>query len=151
MDYSEMASALIKNLFHLKKNGPQKHIQNSMHGESVVLRFLSEADTDGVIPSQISTEMNISSARITATLNSLENKGFITRSIDVCDRRRIVVLLTQEGRAYAQQDMQQLLDITAKMLSFLGENDAAEYVRITGKLADMSDFCGAGCMEENRV
>ena len=138
MNYIALAEEVLKKMFLLKRCRPHKHLSESMHGESVILRFLSETEEMGVIPSEISNEMQISSARIATTLNSLERKGLITRQIDVADRRRILVSLTQAGKEHAQHDIERIVSMTADMLRFLGERDAAEYVRITGRLAEMA-------------
>ena len=52
-----------------------------------VLTYISKHG-GSVIPSEISNEMGISTARIAAALGSLESKGLITRRIDERDRRR---------------------------------------------------------------
>jgi DNA-binding MarR family transcriptional regulator len=106
-----------------------------MQGESFVLHYILHHE-DSVLPSEICKIMGISSARIAAALNGLESKGVITRRIDTSDRRRILVDLTPKGKAMAEEQRQEMLENTSKMLSFLGEDDAKEYVRLTGKLAE---------------
>jgi DNA-binding MarR family transcriptional regulator len=122
----------------LRKTSPQKKIAESMQGEIFVLKYLFRKG-DTVVPGDISDTMGISSARTAAALNNLEHKGFVTREIDKDDRRRILVKITPEGKAFAQKHLQDVIQNTAEMLSLLGEEDAKEYIRITEKLADI---CG---------
>jgi len=136
MDYEKLAEELLRNMNTLRKCMPQKQISESLRGETFALQYIAERE-GYVIPSEISNEMGISSARIAAALNSLENKGFVTRQIDPSDRRRILVQLTPAGREQARKHRQLMLSAMANMLAYLGEGDAEEYIRITGKLAEM--------------
>lgn len=136
MDYIELATKFLQNMQLLHKSRPQKKITESMQGEIFVLHYLFHQGDD-VVPGEISNIMNISSARTAAALNSLERKGFIIRDIDKNDRRRILIRLTEEGRDSAQKHQQELIQNTVKMLRLLGDDDAREYIRITGKLAEL--------------
>jgi len=137
MDYSALAAKLLDSMQALHRARPQKHINESLHGEAFVLRFIAQHGGD-VLPGEISGEMGVSSARIAAALNSLESKSLITRQIDLSDRRKILVGITPEGKALARQQQQAVIAGTSKMLALLGERDALEYVRITSKLAEIA-------------
>ena len=69
-------------------------------------------------------------------MNKLESKGLITRQIDKNDRRKILVAITREGKAFAEKYQTAMIEDIAEMLGFLGEHDAREYVRIIGRLAE---------------
>lgn len=135
MDYSKLAVELLSKMQSLRKAKPQRNIDEALQGEAFVLNYIA-SHGDEVIPGEIGQEMNVSSARIAQTLNSIEKKGWITRQIDTSDRRKIIVKLTPEGKNEAEKLNQRVMDIATKMLAQLGEHDAKEYVRITGKLAD---------------
>ena len=134
MDYYALAVEFFKSLHALRKTRPQQHISESLRGETFALQFIALHEGP-VLPGEISDEMGISSARIAATLNSLERKGLVTRRIDSDDRRRILVELTSEGVAQTQAHGHELLANIMQMLSTLSEEDAREYVRITSVLA----------------
>lgn len=135
MDYAELAMEYLQKFHILHHAKFQKDFSESMRGELLILQFM--ARHDGIMPSVISHKMNISSARITAALNSLESKGLVTREIDKKDRRRIIIKLTPTGKEQADKHQQKCVEYAASMLRLLGEHDAREYVRITGKLADL--------------
>ncbi|WP_313413281.1 MarR family winged helix-turn-helix transcriptional regulator [Sedimentibacter sp.] len=135
MDYEALARQFMECMHTIRRAGPQKPIEESMRGEAFVIQFLSHHG-DSVLPSEISNIMGISTARIAAALNSLERKGWITRRIDTDDRRRILVDLTSEGKAHAEQHHRNMMENTIKLLSMLGEEDAREYVRLSKKLAE---------------
>jgi len=134
MDYAELARQFLETTYRFQKNIRPMKIDESMRGENFVLSLLAQKG-ECALPGEISSEMNISTARIAATLNSLESKGFITREIDKNDRRRILVELTPEGREQAHRQRHKILEGTTRMMELLGEEDAREFVRILEKLA----------------
>jgi DNA-binding MarR family transcriptional regulator len=113
----------------------QRWFDGALQGEGFVLNYIARRRCE-VLPGEIGSEMNVSSARIAQTLNSIEKKGWIIRRIDKNDRRKILIELTLEGRDAALKHHQALTGHIAMLLSLLGEQDAKEYVRITGKLAE---------------
>ena len=133
--YTDLAKKFMHDSYRFRRHSQQKKVDEAMQGEAFVLLY-AKMKGDSILPSEVSTEMNISSARIAAVLNSLENKGLVTRSIDPDDRRRVLVDLTQDGKALGEQYYHMVLGLTARMLAILGEQDAVELVRIMGKLAD---------------
>ena len=135
MTYRKLATELLQKMRTLHKTRPHQDINPSLRGEMFILCYIASHNV-AVLPSDISRKMNASSAQIAAALNNLENKGLITRQIDTDDRRKILVEITQKGNDLAQKRQRLALDVIEKMLKLLGEHDAQEYVRITGKLAD---------------
>ena len=129
-----MASSLFHHMRVLKTDRSQKFINESMQGEAHILFFIA-AHGCGVLPGEIGSAMNVSSARVAQALNNMEHKGWIIRRIDPEDRRRILVSITPEGKTVADMHHQAVVGLVAGMLRLLGERDAEEYVRITGKLA----------------
>lgn len=136
MDYEELAAELLQKMYLFRRTKPPQKIIGFMRGEVLMLQCIAQHGGD-VLPSEISQEMEISSARVAAALNSLEHKGLITREIDQSDRRRILVKLTPAGRKSTEEHQKAVIADTADMLSLLGTEDAKELVRITGKLAEM--------------
>lgn len=135
--YTNLAQAFIDNSYRFRRHSQQKEVDAAMQGEAFVLVY-AKMRGEGILPSEISDEMNISSARIAAVLNSLESKGLITRRIDPEDRRRVLVDLTEGGTALGEQYYHMILGVTTRMLATLGERDAQELVRIMGRLADFA-------------
>ncbi|MDR0219920.1 MAG: MarR family transcriptional regulator [Lachnospiraceae bacterium] len=136
MDYTQLALEFMEKMQLLHKAKPKKNLDDALHGEAFVLHFLANAEEE-VLPGEIGQAMNVSSARIAQTLNNIEKKGFITRQIDPRDRRKIKVRLTQEGKAEAEKHHQKLVAWTTAILASLGEQDAKEYIRIMGRLAEI--------------
>lgn len=135
MGYSELAGEFHRNMSLMKKAKIEDRFQRGTRGEHFILHFLAQSEGD-VLPSQISDEMDISSARIAVALNKLEHKGLINRRIDKVDRRRILVELTPEGKDAAEEMERMMIGDIARLLELLGEEDAQEMIRIMSKLAN---------------
>lgn len=135
MNFEALAVELMETMHKIRKRKAQKQLNDSMQGENFVLFYISQHEGN-VVPSDISNEMGISSARIAATLNSLEKKGQIVRRIDTQDRRRILIDLTPAGREQGQKQLQMVMTTTTNMLRYLGEEDAKDFIRIMQRLAD---------------
>lgn len=135
MDYQTLAREYMEILHKMRKHKNEKRINDSLHGEQFVLAYVAHHD-GSVIPSDISAEMGISTARIAAALGSLESKGLITRRIDEKDRRRILVELTDAGREKEAEHAKGIMRVLVRMLENLGEADAIEFLRILKKVAE---------------
>jgi DNA-binding MarR family transcriptional regulator len=90
-----------------------------------------------VFSGEIGHAMCVSTARVATALNSLEKKGLITRQIDASDRRKILVRITPEGKFLAERNFRSAVSVVEKRFALLGEHDAMEYVRITGRLVEI--------------
>ncbi|QAT42781.1 MarR family winged helix-turn-helix transcriptional regulator [Aminipila luticellarii] len=136
MNYVELAEQFLQKSHQLQTYTHHKKIDGIMRGEAFVIIYISESGGK-VLPSEISREMNISSARIATALNSLEKKGLITRQIDVSDRRKILVDLTADGKSLAIEHKQMALVAATHTMELLGETDAKEFIRIISKIIDL--------------
>lgn len=150
MDFQKKAEDFFANM-----NPPRKGLfpSENMRGEVFILHYLfsnghaptltsaknlhSKIVPVSVGPGDISREMGISSARVATALNNLESKGLLTRQIDIRDRRKILIELTDKGGEQAKNNKDMFIGQVAKMFEFLGEADADEYIRITKRLAGM--------------
>ena len=133
----------------LGKARHHRDIADAMHGEEIALNY-THMKGEAVKPTELSQALRLSTARIAATLNSLEKKGLITREIDPNNRRQILVRPTDAGREQVERHRRELLEMTAKMLSLLGEEDAREYVRITARLSELMPHPGSLWAEQKR-
>lgn len=136
MDYRKLAGELVQTMYMVSKGKPQRRMNDCMRGEGFVLQYVIFRG-EPVQPNEITGFMNISSARTAAALNNLERKGLLTRRIDSGDRRRIQVELTDEGKKIAEAQRNDMLDHMTRLVERLGEQDATEFVRIMGRVADL--------------
>ncbi len=57
------------------------------------------AKSGGAAPSALAKEISLSHATVTALIDKLEHRGFLKRTPDAHDKRRITVMLTEAGAA----------------------------------------------------
>ena len=147
MDYQALALKLMERMYLLRQGKPHRQLSQSMQGEHFVIQYIAHHG-GSVQPGEISNSMGISSARIAAALNSLERKGLVTREIDVNDRRKILVDLTEAGEALAAAQTKRITERITHVLTSLGENDAEELVRLSGRLLEiMKEIKHGECTE----
>lgn len=66
--------------------------------------------------------INLSGSRLTRILDSLEKKGYLIRSIDVTDRRSIIVTLSKRGMELTSRLEETYLKFHQDMLKGIPEN-----------------------------
>ena len=136
MDYSIMATTLLEEMHGLRKMKGRFNVFDHLQGELVILGIIAAHENE-TKPSWISREMNVSSARVAAALNNLEEKGWIVRRINKDDRRQILVEITAAGKIYIEKHWQLMMGQIVEVLKLLGEHDAKELLRIIKKVAEI--------------
>lgn len=138
MDYSKCAEELIEYLIKTERDGYiiQGNIAKIAKGEEALIQYLM-TEGDGASANQISKRFGVNTSRVAAILNSLSKKGYVERRVDVVDRRRIHVYITEEGKKYGTKIYDEVLSKISILLELLGENDAREFIRLQRKIIDI--------------
>ena len=95
MDYRALAEQLLDLQALLRLDPVNQQVSIFEKGTFLALQYLSHQKT--VHPKELSQQMAVSSARIAALLNHMENEGLIVRSPDPNDNRQVTVSLTARG------------------------------------------------------
>ena len=106
-------------------------------GEMRLLGCL-HAGADGRMAGELSTLLELSTARIAAMLNNLERKGAITRARDEVDRRRVVVHLTAQGREEVQTSYDAAVVCLAEVYRRMGEDDTRALLRLSERAGEIA-------------
>ena len=139
MDYQELACALLQAKMEWIKSPASRQMSDMVKGEHFVLNYLSTCQ--GIThPTDLSSNMAVSTARIAALLNHMEEKQLILRQEDPEDSRKIRITLTETGKAVIAKKRQELIEHWACVLERLGPEDAAAYLRIQKKLIENGDI-----------
>jgi len=102
------------------------------------LFILKKLELDGNV-NGICEKLHISKPAVTYMLNSLEKDGYITRSIDTNDRRRIDIKLTGKGKELVKTHKKTYEVIIDKALAKFGESNSKELIRLFNRFADIID------------
>ena len=135
MDYFSLAEKVLSVRARLSHLPAGEAVSDACGGEFFALSLLLLRDEPSC-PSELSRSMGVSSARIAALLKHLEQKGWISRSADEHDERRVNVLLTDAGRELINSRRREAIERVSAALRELGEEDAHEYVRLQQKMLD---------------
>jgi DNA-binding MarR family transcriptional regulator len=87
-------------------------------------------------PSEISERMLVASATMTATLDTLESRGWVARTPNPADRRSVLVTITDEGRATADQFLPGIRKVELALASKLTGKERDQLLTLMGKLLE---------------
>lgn len=137
-EYRLWARELLKLSADMRRLRPTTEISQGMRGMPMVMRVLLDADGP-LSPGQIACAAGVTDARIANTLRALEQRGYIRREPSEHDRRRVEVIVTEEGRRRASEHFDELLDLVGGFLEELGERDTRDLIRILGHIGQVME------------
>ena len=85
-------------------------------------------------PSQVSNRVLVASATMTATLDLLEYRGWIRRVPNPGDRRSVLIEITPDGRATADQLLPGIRTVERSILSALTPGERAQLLDLLSKI-----------------
>jgi DNA-binding MarR family transcriptional regulator len=85
-------------------------------------------------PSEISERVLVASATMTATLDVLESRGWVVRAPNPADRRSVLVSITDEGRATADQFLPGIRALERSLMAGLTERERKQLVGLRSKV-----------------
>lgn len=138
MDFEELAREQV--LWAIHKTPPHAMAAQQIfsHGEFRMVGFLYIGH-GGATAGELSALLGVSTARIAATLKSLEKKGIICRCRDPKDRRRVLVYLTARGQSVAEQRFEQAVGTMTAAFRALGEADTREFLRLSRRMEEIAE------------
>lgn len=125
-----------------KKSQMQQAMSRDSKGEPFIIRELEFRGAQ--TPSQLAAALKVTSGRISTLLAALEKKGLIEREVDPNDRRIVHVNLTEQGRAKAKQQREDMYDAICWVFSQMGERRTREFVDLTEEFATYMTVCIPG-------
>lgn len=147
MDVTALAAEMLqKTRALMKANGP-KQMGEMFHGEMFIMHYMLQRNDD-VLPSEISTAMGVTTARVAMALKSMESKGLIERRADSTDRRKVRVSITEYGKILIKERHESMARKMEQILMELGEADAKEYIRIITRMTEISEKINGGPNEK---
>ena len=87
---------------------------------------------------ELMERFGISIETVRRDLSYLEKKGCLSRSARSGDRRGVAVTISEAGRDLVDRKEREGLELTARLLSALGEEDTRHLLRICRRIADLS-------------
>lgn len=134
MDYEALANEFLRIAMQFSHLPEKRALGSFIAGGDVVLAFLNcSGETH---PSELCRVLGVTTARTANLLKALEAKGLVGRVPDEKDGRRVIVRITESGRARASSALEQMHRFVTRQMELLGERDSAEFVRLLGCVLD---------------
>lgn len=139
MPQSDLALQLMQIMFRFNRSRrPSVSVPGLTPKEIYVLKIISSEEPlePGIKVSDLSAKLNVSNPMVTQAVNSLEGAGLVERIGDPHDRRVVRIKVTEKGEEVISQVSEQILADIQGLVSYLGEADARELVRLLDKASD---------------
>ena len=139
METSEIVKEIMEIFIKPKNNKQQiqEIIGELSKGEVGVLDYLLNVNNN-ISSNELEKHLQVSSARIASTLNSLEKKGLIKRNKSEEDKRKIIISITKNGTTTIEKHREKVERYLKKMVEILGEKDSLEFIRIVKRIKEIS-------------
>ncbi len=116
--------------FDTKKMNPQNA------GLPFILCYLSKAQGKTVYPSDLAKASGVSTARVAAALNKLEEMGMVFRTPSEQDSRKTIVGLTEKGIQILKEKNEEAIRFAADIIDLMGMEDLDEFLRLARRFKD---------------
>lgn len=136
MNYEEQAKAIVDIIPTIKGLHNHESLIKITKGEFNALIFLNN-NGGAMMPKQLASATEVSSARMTAIIRGIEEKGFVKREDVEGDRRKVNIVLTEKGKNLIDDIYNKSVKHMANYLEKLGEEDAEHLVKILKKTKDI--------------
>jgi len=139
----KIAKQLMESFLYSRNRAQMLHSRGAFRqkpGEIMVLYYISantKDDLPGLMVSEISERLNVTSPTVTQHIKSLEAQGLVERQLDPGDRRVVRVRLTEKGNMYIQRIQAARLKMFTGLVEYLGEEES---LRLAETLRKASDY-----------
>lgn len=134
--YLDIAARLLRVTGEACRARPHRDVSAEMRGVPAVMRELVRAG-GRLAPGEIASLTGVTDSRVANILHTMEARGWVTRTKGADDRRRVVVELTEAGRAEHERRADQFRRRCAELLSELGEDDARQMLHVMTRVAEV--------------
>ncbi|MFC5175526.1 MarR family winged helix-turn-helix transcriptional regulator [Nocardioides taihuensis] len=83
-------------------------------------------------PTEIAGRLIVTTASVTSLLDTLQRRGLVERRPDPTDRRKLLVVITDEGRALVDQFLPEVVALETAALAGLSEPQRAQLLELLG-------------------
>lgn len=133
MDDEEKARRYLELMYESRPKKFVQKVDTKTRGLHIILHFLYRS-TGEICAGDLSKEFHVSTARIAVALKNLSNKGLVETSSSATDGRKVIVKITEAGRAEAEKNIGEMAEFIKCLMHGIGEDDLEEYLRICAKI-----------------
>ena len=107
-----------------------EEVSSLFKGENRILHYLYQEQRNDVTPSELSEQLHVTRARVTAAVKELQKKEYVQAVHPKTDRRRVYLMLTPPGPSYIVERIHSVQQCIETLQKGLGETDVLEIVRL---------------------
>ena len=107
-----------------------EEVTSLFKGENRILHYLYQEQRNDVTPSELSEQLHVTRARVTAAVKELQKKEYVQAVHPKTDRRRVYLMLTPPGTSYIVERIHSVQQCIETLQKGLGETDVLEIVRL---------------------
>lgn len=90
---------------------------------------------EAITPTEIASQLMISSPAVIKTLNHLEKKGFIKRNKDLVNKKQVHIHLTEQANDFFQNEKEKLFQFSNFIVKDMGEEEVNKLIELIASLA----------------
>ena len=90
-------------------------------------------------PTTIAQRLIVTTASVTSLLDTLERRGLVERRPDPADRRRLLVAITDDGRALVDQFLPEVVALQTAVMAQLSEPQRRQLIKLLATVRDGLD------------
>lgn len=131
-------------MFRLGRLNLATVVPDLCQAEMIVMKAIAECvrqaenPEQGVNVSAVVGNLCIAPPAVSRTMNALEEKGFILRSVNKSDRRNTLVTLTASGWEKNLDNEQRIKDFMEKIFSRVGEDKIAQTIAYINEIYEVT-------------
>lgn len=114
----------------------QRLVPQGLSESRFIILILLMQNKSGLSPYEIAGKMDITRATVTGLLDGMERQGLIYRNTDNEDRRRMRIVLTQQGNSLAKLVSATHTEWIASLFNDLTENEQNALAILCKKISD---------------
>jgi MarR family 2-MHQ and catechol resistance regulon transcriptional repressor len=99
-----------------------------------VLVVLLKGNKAGIMLSEIGEQMIVSKANITGLIDRLQRQGYVKRIRDNIDRRKIMAVMTPEGKAFTEKLLEDYREWIVNITNITNDEEKEQLIKILKKL-----------------
>lgn len=135
MERKEYIKEILLGLNGEKYRQVAKTLEKGYKGLYVILKVIKNQNGE-VIAGDISSKLNISTARVAVALNTLSRKKYITKYKSLTDLRKTVVSLTPLGKEALERREDEINSLIESLLINLSDEEIEQLIKIINKIKE---------------
>lgn len=111
-----------------------KRIMNNFSYNETVVLFLLSLNDGYASYNDLLNKTKILKSQFNRTITSLEEKGFVKRVVNVKDKRKMDVYMTESGKDIQEKVHERSIVFSSKIIDIIGKEDSVKLIEIFKKI-----------------